>query len=188
MKVRLNLATEPLEGGRRFAFGAAVVGSIAVIAFILLATRAYSVSRTERREKAELAQVQAQIANLNAQRAQLETYFNNPSVLKVRDRAAFLNGLIEERSFPWTRIFMDLENLLPEGVRVVTISPKLVGNHIELHLVTGAESDEAKLKFLRTLETSRAFSHIQPVSETRPQHANDPDHVYLELTAWYEAS
>ena len=147
------------------------MGSIAVIALILLATRAYSVSRTERKEKAELAQVQAQIADLNAQRAGLEAYFNSSPVLKVRDRAAFLNGLIEERSFPWTRIFMDLENLLPEGVRVVTISPKLVGNHIELHLVTGAATDEAKLRFLRTLETFAVlFAHPADVRNAAAAH------------------
>jgi Tfp pilus assembly protein PilN len=188
MKVRLNLATEPLEGGRRFAFAAAAIGAVAVIAFIFLATHAYNVSREERQEKADLGQIQAQIADLDRQRSELELYFNDPAVLKVRDRAAFLNGLIEERSFPWTRIFMDLENLLPEGVRVVSISPKLAGDHIELHLVTGAVSDEAKLKFLRTLETSRSFSRIQVMSETRPEHKDDSDQVYLELVAWYEAS
>jgi hypothetical protein len=63
----------------------------------------------------------------------------------------------------------------------------LVAGHIELHMNVGAMSDEAKLKFLRALENSKSFSHVALSSETRPQHANDQDRVYLDLIAWYAA-
>jgi Tfp pilus assembly protein PilN len=188
MKIRLNLATEPAENGRRFAFAATVAGSLAVLALLLLATRAYYVSRQARQQRAELTALHNEIDQLNGQRAELQAYFNQPDVQKVRERAAFLNGLITERSFPWTRVFMDLENILPAGVRIVQIGPKLVGGHIELKLTAGAISDDAKLKFLRTLESSRSFSHIELLSENRPEHVNDVDHVYIELVAWYAVS
>lgn len=188
MRIRLNLATAPTSSGRRFAFGAAVIGGFAILALALLATRAYYVSREARQQRAEIARLQGEIDQLNRQRSELQAYFNQPDVLKVRDRAGFLNSLIEERSFPWTRIFMDLENILPEGVRVVQIAPKLVNGHIELKLATAAVSDEAKLKFLRTLESSRSFSHIELISQSSPQRPADQDKVYLDLVAWYAVS
>lgn len=188
MRIRLNLATAPATSGRRFVFGAAVIGGIAVLALILLATRAFYMSRDARRQRADIASLQSQIEQLNRQRAELQAFFNQPDVLQMRDRAGFLNGLIEERSFPWTRIFMDLENILPEGVRVVQIAPKLVNGHIELKLATAAVSDEAKLKFLRTLESSRSFSHIELISQSSPQLQRDADKVYLDLVAWYAVS
>jgi Tfp pilus assembly protein PilN len=189
MKIRLNLATAPLENDRRFVFGYALVGTLAVIALLGLSWRAYSIRKANESRRMELAQIEGEISRLTDQRQELETFFNDPKVKEIRDRSAFLNGLIEERSFPWTRIFMDFENLLPEGARVTSISPRLVAGHVELHLKIGATSDEAGMKLLRALETSHTFSHIALMSETRPElRSTDADRVFYELTAWYSAA
>jgi Tfp pilus assembly protein PilN len=188
MRIRLNLATSPIENDHRFVFGAAIVATVAVVAFVGLSWKAYSVRSADQARRAEVAAIQEEVNSLSERRRSLESFFNNPNILEVRDRSAFLNGLIQERSFPWTRIFMDFEGILPEGVRIVNIGPRLVANHIELHMNVGAASDDAKLKFLHALEKSKSFSHVTLLSETRPQHSNDPDHVYLDLTAWYGVS
>jgi len=185
MRIRLNLATSPLENDHRFVFGAAIVATIGVIALIGLSWKAYNVREANQARRAEIAAIQTEVNSLSERRQTLESFFNNQNILEVRDRSAYLNGLIQERSFPWTRIFMDFEAILPEGVRIVNIGPRLVAGHIELHMNVGAFSDEAKLKFLRALEKSKSFSHIALTSETRPQRSNDTDHVYLDLIAWY---
>ncbi len=185
MRIRLNLATSPLENDHRFVFGAAIIAAVGVIAFVGLSWKAYSVRASNQARRAEISSIQNEVNSLSARRQDLESFFNNTNILEVRDRSAYINGLIQERSFPWTRIFMDFESVLPEGVRIVNINPKLVAGHIELHMNIGAASDEAKLKFLRALETSKSFSHIALTSESRPQRPNDADHVYLDLIAWY---
>src|SRR6266849_3599561 len=175
MKVRLNLATAPLETHRRFAAGAALVGSIAVIALVWLSWHAYKARRADSELRAERVQLEQRMDTLRRERRELEQFFNRPDVLKVRDRSAFLNGLIEQRSFPWTKIFMDLERILPEGVRVVSIAPKMTPNGVEVKLLVGANSDENKLKFLRALEGSRDFTRIQLLAETRPTKPGESD-------------
>ena len=52
---------------------------------------------------------------------------------------------------------MDLEQILPPGVRVVNISPKLENGRAQVELTFGAESDESKIKFLQNLERPRCF-------------------------------
>jgi Tfp pilus assembly protein PilN len=188
MKVRLNLATAPLESDRRFVFGYALVGTVAVIALLLLSWRAYSIRKANEARRTELSQIDGEISQLTDQRQTLEAFFNDSKVVEIRDRSAFLNGLIEERSFPWTRIFMDFESLLPEGARVTSISPHLVQGHVELTLKVGATSDEAGLKFLGALENSKSFSHVALKSETRPDRPADVDRVNYEMTAWYTAA
>jgi Tfp pilus assembly protein PilN len=185
MRIRLNLATTPLDNDRRFNFGAGVLIIVGVLALLGLTWRAYNLRRVDETRRAELAKVESEVSSLTNQRAELEKYFDDPKVLEIRDRSAFFNSLIQERSFPWTRIFMDFEELLPEGVRIVNISPRLVKGHVELHLLVGAMTDEGRLKFIRALETSKSFSHLVLMSESRPQRQSDQDHVYLELTAWY---
>ena len=188
MRIRLNLATSPLENDHRFVFGAAVVAAIGVIALVGLSWKAYNVRAANQARRTEISSLQNELTLLNDRRQALESFFNSQNVLEVRDRSAYLNGLIQERSFPWTRIFMDFESILPAGVRVVNINPKLVAGHIELHMSVGAAADEAKLKFLRALEESKSFSHVTLLSENRPQRATDTDRVYLDLTAWYAAN
>jgi hypothetical protein len=188
MRIRLNLATSPLENDHRFVFGAAIIATIGVVSLVGLSWKVYNVRQADQARRAEVASIQEEVNSLTERRRSLESFFNNANILEVRDRSAYLNGLIQERSFPWTRIFMDFESILPEGVRVTKIAPKLVKGHIELSMRIGSVSDEAKLKFLRALEKSKSFSHIALTSEDRPQRSNDPDHVYLDLTAWYAAN
>src|SRR5271167_3465436 len=138
MKVRLNLATHPLESNRRFALGAAVVGGVGVLAMLLLSWHAYSSWRADVAVRNQEAQLQKDMQQLNGRRAELEAYFNRPDSVRRRELSSFLNGLIAQRAFPWTKIFMDLERNMPVGVRVVSIEPKLVGDHLELRLNVGA--------------------------------------------------
>jgi Tfp pilus assembly protein PilN len=186
MKIRLNLATAPTETQRRFVLGTGLLGTLALGALIWLSWNTYSAWHRERDHRARMAQLSQQIDDLRRQRRQLEDFFGLPNTLQVRERAAFLNGLIEQRSFPWTKIFMDLEHILPEGVHVISISPRMISGRVEVKIVVGAATDETKLKFLRSLEDSKEFSRIQLLSEVHPAAGpGDTDRVRLELVAWY---
>ncbi len=187
MKVRLNLSTSPLESNRRFALGATVIGSIAILALLVLSYSAWSVWRRDKVMSARQDALELQIGRLQQQRQSLSDFFENPQTVQRRQRAAYLNSLIQQRAFPWIKIFMDLERILPEGVRVVSIEPKLAGDAVQLTVLVGAMSDESKLKFLKALEQAPEFSHIQLLSETRPTaiKAEQTDRVMLSLQAQY---
>src|SRR6202047_3226490 len=185
MKVRLNLATTPLESKRRFAVGASVMGSLALLALVLLSWNAYAVWRADKVFRARQTALENQIAGLQQRRQSLEGFFDQPETVKRRQRAAYLNALIQQRAFPWIKIFMDLEGILPEGVRVVSIEPKLSGDTVQLHFVVGSLTDEGKLKFLKTLETSPEFSNIKLLNESNATRPDQGDRVLLDLQAQY---
>ncbi len=185
MKVRLNLSTSPLESNRRFALSASVIGTIAILALLVLSYHTFSAWRSDKALSARQDALESQIARLQQQRQGLADFFENAQTVQRRQRAAYLNSLIQQRAFPWIKIFMDLERILPEGVRVVSIEPKLEGDTVQLSFLVGAMSDDSKLKFLRALETSPEFSHIQLLSETRPASTQQTDRVMLSLQAEY---
>ena len=185
MKVRLNLSTSPLESNRRFTLGATVIGAIAVLALLVLSYRTFSIWRSDKVLRARQDTLNLQITKLQQQRQGLSEFFENPRTVQRRQRAAYLNSLIQQRAFPWIKIFMDLERILPEGVRVVSIEPKLAGDTVQLTVLVGAISDESKLKFLKALETSPEFSHIELLTESRPVKAEQTDRVMLSLQAQY---
>ena len=188
MNIRLNLATTPLESNRRFAVFASLVGGLGLIAMVLLSWHAYTVRRANTAYRIEQQSLEADMQRLQAQRAQLEAFFNRPETVQRRELSTFLNGLIAQRAFPWTQIFMDLERNLPEGVRVVSIEPRLAADHLELRLTIGALDDAGKLRFLKALEESHQFSEIEVLGEARNSRAGDTDQVVLSLVAHYSAS
>ena len=185
MKLRLNLSSKPNENNRSFLAAVAIVGVLGLIAFLILAHSANSSWQSNRGLRAEIAGLQSQIAVDQQKQQELQAYFHSSQAQHVLDRANFLNSLIGERSFPWTGIFMDLERSLPPGVRVVSISPRLVNGRAELALKVGAQSDESKIQFLEVMEKSKAFSGMVVKQE---QHVDLPcasDRIVLELTVWY---
>jgi hypothetical protein len=188
MKIRLNLATTPLESTRRFAVVSSAIAFAGLLGLFLLSGQVYRVWTSDRDMRAKQSALQDQVASLQRQRQLLTAYFQQPETVKRRERAAYLNALIEQRAFPWIKIFMDLEQILPEGVRVVRIEPKLDGDTVQLKLLVGASTDEGKLKFLKALETSHEFSSIQLLNETRPVKADQADRVVIELQALYSVT
>jgi Tfp pilus assembly protein PilN len=185
MKVRLNLSTSPLISNRRFALWTSVIGGLALVLLLWLSQRAYFIWSSDKIYRAKLGALESEVTTLDRQRQGLSSFFEGADNVKRRQRAAYLNSLIQQRAFPWIKIFMDLEQILPDGARVVSIEPKLVGDDVQLKVLVGAASDESKLKFLKALEKSAQFSHIQLLSETRPARPEQSDRVMLELQAQY---
>jgi hypothetical protein len=185
MKVRLNLSTSPLVSNRRFTLWTSLLGGLGILLLLVLAQRAWSTWSSDRTNRSRQSSVESQVIALEHQRQSLATFFEGADNVKRRQRAAYLNSLIQQRAFPWIKIFMDLEQILPDGARVVSIEPKLVGDDVQLKVLVGAASDESKLKFLKALEKSAQFSHIQLLSETRPARPELTDRVMLELQAQY---
>jgi len=186
MNVRLNVATKPLESQRRFYAGAGLVAFLGSIVFLVLGWHVYSEIRAKEdlsRKELENDRVAGQ---LQSRRKELDEFFGRPENAKLKDRVAFLNAFIDESSFDWTRMFMDLEKTLPAGVHVVSVQPKLEKGRMSVHFTVGASSDEAKIKFLRAMESSPAFSNVTLLDvRAANQSVNTTDQAILELNAVY---
>src|SRR5689334_6205127 len=186
MNVRLNLATKPLESQRKFYVSAGLVAFLGSVLFLVLGWHVYSELRAQedlRRKEQDNDRVATQ---LTSRRKELDDFFARQENAKLKDRVAFLNSFIDESSFDWTRMFMDLEKTLPVGVHVVSIQPKLEKGRMSVRLTVGAVSDEAKIKFLRAMENSPAFSNVTLLNVHTPSGtAGNTDQAVMELNAVY---
>ncbi|HKD50165.1 MAG TPA: hypothetical protein VKB90_05170 [Candidatus Acidoferrum sp.] len=190
MEVRLNLATKPLESHRRFLAGASLSAFVAAAVFLALGWHVYSVRRAATEVLARTARINEERAEYEAREHELERYFKQKSIADIHDRAAFINGIIAVRSFNWTKMFMDLEHLLPGGVRIISVEPKQESGHVELTLTFGAASGEVELEFVRALETSKQFSEVQIQHEFEPTASTGPvnDQRVVQLSTYYSGT
>jgi type IV pilus assembly protein PilN len=187
MRVRLNLSTKALETHRRFLVSAGLTAVVAGFAFLLLGWHVYSARRVDAELRARSERTRQEMARLETQRKDLERYFNQKDIANLHDRAAFINTILDARSFNWTLMFMDLERILPGGVRVISIEPKQVAGHVEVKLTVGATSDEAELKFEHALEESKEFTEVQIQDIHWPGATGNTsgDQKVVQLTAVY---
>ncbi|HEX8765418.1 MAG TPA: hypothetical protein VF740_09675 [Candidatus Acidoferrum sp.] len=190
MEVRLNLATKPAESHRRFLAGASLSAFVAAAVFLALGWHVYSVRKAATEVLARTAKINEERSEYEARRRELERYFKQKSVADIHDRAAFINGIIAVRSFNWTKMFMDLERLLPGGVRIISVEPKQDSGHVELTLTFGAAGDDVKLKFIHALETSKQFSEVQIRSDVQPTTTSGPmnDQRVVQLSTYYSGT
>ena len=99
MKVRLNLATNPLQTHRKFLAGAALTGVLAGIVFLALGWHVYSVRKSNEALRAREAAIRQEMAALMAQRDVAEGTGGRPPSISCRlyrtgERPANLPGVI----------------------------------------------------------------------------------------------
>jgi type IV pilus assembly protein PilN len=186
MNVRLNLATKPLLSHRRFYVGSGLAVLLAGILFVALGWYAYSDLKSREALRRKEQDNAARAASLQKRREELDQFFARPENAKLKERALFVKGIVDERAFDWTRMFMDLEKLVPVGVHVVSIQPQLEKGHMFVRLSVATSSEDAKIKFLKAMESSPAFSKVQLLNERSGP--NGADQALLELNATYARS
>jgi len=90
-----------------------------------------------------------------------------------------LNNLITRKSISWTRIFADLEKVMPANVRLIAIRLPQINtqNQVLLDMVVAAQDPQPILDFLRKLEASSDFMGITGYT-SQPPTQNEPLYRY----------
>jgi Tfp pilus assembly protein PilN len=126
LKVRVvNLSRRPFVNRRpivRISTLLWIVGAVLLVVNVDLYTSHWRGSAKYRRQLAEVREKIARQQELLAVKSQK---FHRVSLDRRNRRAAFLNQLIDARTFPWSALFDDLEEVLPDGVRLVSVRPEV---------------------------------------------------------------
>jgi Tfp pilus assembly protein PilN len=185
MNVPVNLATLPVETHRRFLAVSGILLGFSGILFFWLGWHVYSVRKADRAVQVQRESAAAEIASLIEEREQLVRFFSQPENAKLHDRASFINSIIDAQSFNWTRMFMDLERVLPGGVHVMNVEPKQVNGQAIVMVTVGAASEQARNDFLNSLEQSNAFSHVELTRVEAASKDAGGDQLVMNLTVAY---
>lgn len=159
MRISINLASEPFAKDRPLII-ASVVCSITLV--VLLVAQVYLIlgQREEATENREaVAALTAERNQINQEQAELDAMIREPENAEVLERSVLLNALIERKGISWTRLFADIEGVLPNRVRVMQIRmPEVTAsNQVTLDMEVGAETIEEAIEFVRKLEQSPLF-------------------------------
>jgi len=166
MRLDINLATHPYEDAREFwARWGSVVGLLAVLTLLLLGWAVRSWTNAGR-DRNSISQLQEQIAKRDRERAEAQSFLDMSANRSTRDQSQFLNGLIRRKSFSWTRVFEELEQVVPQNLHVTSLRPELNDqNEVQLDMRVVGDTRGAAVELVHRMEGSKHFQNAQLVQE-----------------------
>jgi len=186
MRIDINLATQPYEDSRQF-WGLWGTGLI-VLAMVtaLLVFLAVSGFMRAGHDRQQISKLKNQIAAYDREKDEAEAVLNQPKNRELREQSRFLNALIQRKAFSWTKVFEDLEQVMPAHLHVVSINPgNTADNNLEIRLLVGGDSREQALTLVRKMEGSNRFRQTRIESEKVESENQNGDRVQFEIDALY---
>jgi type IV pilus assembly protein PilN len=187
MRIDINLASRPYEDSRQFwtywGTGLALLALVTALLVFLAVTGFIRAGR----DRQQISKLKSEIAAYDSEKAQAEGVLNQPQNRLMREQSHFLNQLFERKAFSWTRVFEDLEQVMPAHLHVVSIHPDASNAEtVELKLVVGGDSQQQALDLVRKMENSRHFKQTRINSERAAQQQGaNTDRVQFEIEAAY---
>lgn len=185
MRIPINLASEPFRRDRPL-----IVASIAtaVLMSAVLCVLTYLIFNERGRmaeTRAAIANMESQVRTRTAEQTKLDETLRKPENAEVLERNFLLNMLVERKSISWTRIFSDLEKVMPYDVALVSVRLPQINsrNEVLLDMTVGAQGPEPVIRLFKALEASPLFGPPS-VQSSNPPSQTDPLYRY-RLTVTY---
>jgi Tfp pilus assembly protein PilN len=158
VRTGLNLASRPFRNERL----PLVLVSLAALALAVLTVRHIVVlkdllpGRVSALDREALG-FEQELAGLRQEADRLRGPKPDPE--RLRQWTA-LRGLVDKRAFSWTTLLSSLEEVLPIGVRLVSIAPQLKDGKVTIEISAIARRFEDRHELLRTMDKSAEFEDV----------------------------
>ncbi len=170
----LNLARQPFRNLRPIVRLAVLLWLFGGGLLVVNAVQYWGYFTGSEDRRAELEQLQGQVEEHRQDIEDLEARFRSLDLRRQNAEVRFLNHKIGERAFSWSGLFDRLADVLPNDVRLVSLSPEterresgrsrrsagdddLAEGEIRLGIIGVARTPEAQLEFIEALFAHPAF-------------------------------
>jgi type IV pilus assembly protein PilN len=166
MRININLASNPYEAAREYARRMSMLlAALVLITAILLGYILHQRGETRDVDR-QIAQAKQEITALDREKAQAQAILNQPQNREVADQSAFLNSLFARKALSWTRLFTEMEKMMPPAIHVVSMKPEFNrDNQLVLHVVVATSSRDKAVELVKRMEKSPHFHAPQVEAE-----------------------
>jgi len=158
------------------------IGVAATLLAVVLCSLLYLIAADRTRlgdARARVNRLNQELSAISSEQARLDGTLRQPANASVLERSLLLNTLVERKSVSWTKIFADLEAVMPPNVRLIQVRlPQIDSrNQVLLDMVVGSRSPEPVITFLKQLQGSPRFGPAT-VHNSAPPTDNEPLYRY----------
>jgi type IV pilus assembly protein PilN len=166
MRININLASNPYEAAREYArrmtmlLGALILVTVGLLVYIL------HQRGTTRDVDQQISQARQELGSLDDEKAQAQAILNQPQNRDVADQSAFLNDLFARKALSWTRVFSQMEKIMPANIHVVSMKPEFNrDNQLVLRVVVVTPARDKAVELMKRMEESPHFRAPRVESE-----------------------
>ena len=190
MRIDINLASQPYQDSRQFWMYWGTGLALLVLTTALLLYLAVTGFMRAGQDREQMASLQAKIQSFDQEQSQAEAIMNQPQNRTMREQSRFLNDLFQRKTFSWTRVFEDLERVMPAHLHVLSIHPDVsTDNNAEIKLSVGGDSRDQALDLVKKMEASKRFRQTRIESEKfTSERQGNTDPVQFEIVTLYVPS
>jgi len=187
MRIDINLASQPYQDSRQFWTYWGTGLALLVLATALLLYLAVTGFMRAGHDREQMASLQGKIRSFDQEQSQAEAIMNQPQNRTMREQSRFLNDLFQRKAFSWTRVFEDLERVMPAHLHVLSIHPDVsTDNNAEIKLSVGGDSRDQALDLVKKMEASKHFRQTRIESEKfANERQGNTDPVQFEIVTLY---
>ncbi len=174
MRIAINLASEPFRRDRPLVAASVAVGLALTCLLATLVWLAVLERGTAAETRQDIGRLRQQMSQMTREQQQLEATLRRPENAAVINEVTFINSLLYRKGISWTKIFSDLEGVMPPNVRLISIRPQVdAQNQVLLDMVVGAQTQSPVIDMLKRMEGSPLFGSTEvhnylPPSSTEP--------------------
>ena len=174
-----NLATRPLRNERLPAvlMTLALVGLLGLSIKHALVLRGLLPSRTAAVE----GEVRALEQELRELRSEALTLPRPTPEARLLSEWQALRGLVDRRTFSWTRLLSRLEDVLPVGVKISSVAPTMNDGRITVEIAAVGRTITDGFGVMKVLEATPDFEEVVPSSVGQAQSGDDSE-IHYKMT------
>lgn len=165
--IHLNLASRPYRDYRPVY---AVVVAMSLLAAFLMLNNVDTYFRYIRetqstRTKIETVETQARTERERAEIAQRR--IKGLDLARLDRQTRFINAKLAERAFSWSALLDELESVVADDVRLVSVAPSFGDNGINLNMMFQSKSSDGMLTTIRRMQNDPQFADPFPTVESQ---------------------
>jgi hypothetical protein len=180
--IHLNLAARPYRDYRPV-YAVVVLLSI-LTAFLMLNNieTYYRYVHETKSTRAEIARIEQQTQVEKQKQESARARLQGLDLSRLDDQTRFINAKLTERAFSWSRLLDELESILADDVRLLSVTPTFdeKGGGVSLDLNFQAKSADGMITTINRMNLDPQFADAFPSSETQ-----DENGYQFVLTAKY---
>jgi type IV pilus assembly protein PilN len=164
--IHLNLASRPYRDYRPVY--AVVVGASLLAAFLMLNNidTYYRYIRETKNTRAEIDRVEAQAQQERVREEAARQRLGGLDLVRLDNQTHFVNEKLAERAFSWSGLLDELESVLADDVRLISVAPSFKSDGtISLALQFASKSSDGMITTINRMNRDPRFANTFPKSE-----------------------
>lgn len=164
--LHLNLASRPYRDYRPL-YAVVVVASL-IIFFMMLnnVETGYRYARETKTTRAKIGDIERQSEAEQARTVEAKQRLRGVNIKLLADQAQFVNARLAERAFSWSELLDRLERVLPDDVRIESVTPAFGKDGlVHLNLLAVGKNGQGMVRTLDRLNRDPHFANAFPTAE-----------------------